>query len=69
MQTLPASTETSWVCVPRVGLSTYQVGHPVCTRAHVEVTDILGGQPSPSGFLHHIIGHAEALPVYLEKEG
>ena len=33
MQTPPASTETSWVCVPRVGLSMSQVGYPVCTRA------------------------------------
>ena len=35
----------------------------------VEVTYILGGQPSPSGFLGHIIGHAEVLSVYLEEEG
>ena len=33
MQTPPPSTETSWVGVPRVGLSTYQVGHPVCMQA------------------------------------
>ena len=33
MRTPPPSTETSWVCVPRVGSSMYQVGHPVCTWA------------------------------------
>ena len=30
---------------------------------------MLGGQPSPSGFLGRVIAHAEALPVYLEEEG
>ena len=32
MRTPPASTEASWVCVPRIGLGTYQVGYPVCMR-------------------------------------
>ena len=69
MRTPPPSTEIFWVCVPRVGSSMYQVGHPMCTWAHVEVTYMLGDQPSPSGFLGRIIGHAKALPVYLEEEG
>ena len=38
-------------------------------RGHVEVADVLSGQPSPRGFLGRIIGRAEALPVYLEEEG
>ena len=28
----PPSTETFWVCVPRIGSSMCQVGHPVCTQ-------------------------------------
>ena len=30
---------------------------------------MLGGQPSPHGFLGRIIGHAEAFPIYLKEEG
>ena len=33
MRTPPPSTETFWVCVPRVRSSMCQVGHPVCMRA------------------------------------
>ena len=28
----------------------------------LEVADVLSSQPSPHGFLGHIIGHAEVLP-------
>ena len=30
---------------------------------------MLGSQPSPCGFLGHVIGCAKAFPVYLEEEG
>ena len=29
---------------------------------------MLGGQPSPIGFLGHVIGHTEAVLVYLQKQ-
>ena len=35
----------------------------------IEVADVLSSQPSPHGFLGHVIGHAKVLPVYLEEEG
>ena len=35
----------------------------------VEVTYVLGGQPSPCGFLGHVVGHAKVFPVYFEEEG
>ena len=69
MRTLQPSIKTSWVYALHVVLNMGLVGHPWCMRVHVEVADILGCQPSPHGFLSHIIGHTEALPVYLLEEG
>ena len=69
MLTLQPSIKTSWVYALRVVLSMGLVGHPWCTQACVEVAYMLGSQPSPRGFLGHIIGHAEAFPVYLKEEG
>ena len=45
------------------------MGHPWCTRVHVEVAYVLGGEPVPGGFLGGIVGYAKALLLYFVKEG